>query len=148
MRWLLRAVVLIALVTAGAGVFLWLRPAPPRAGTSFLLITVDSMRADHLGAYGYPRSTTPRIDRLAREGIVFEKAFSQAPLTKPSVASLLTSTYSSVHRVMHRSQYRGNLGETVRLEGPNGEIVAELTSRLEEWTMENLFAHLELRRHQ
>ena len=54
-----------------------------------LFILVDTLRADHLGAYGYARATTPEIDRrLAAEGVVFERAYAQAPWTLPSVASL------------------------------------------------------------
>jgi len=71
-----------------------------RPRLSVLLIVVDSMRADHLGAYGYGRPTSPRLDAMARGGIAFTHATSQAPWTRPSVASLFTSTYISVHRVL------------------------------------------------
>jgi arylsulfatase A-like enzyme len=56
-----------------------------------LLITVDTLRADHVGAYGYGRDTTPHIDRLAEEGALFRSCLSPAPNTHPSIASLLTS---------------------------------------------------------
>jgi arylsulfatase len=69
---------------------------PPRA--SVLLITVDTMRADHLGAYGYSRSTSPRMDALAREGVLFEKAFATVPRTTQSVATILTGLYPKHHR--------------------------------------------------
>ena len=65
---------------------------------NILLITIDTLRADHLSCYGYKRIKTPNIDRLAQEGILFEKAISQAPWTTPSLASLLTSLYPSVHK--------------------------------------------------
>ncbi len=58
-----------------------------------LLITVDTLRADHLGAYGYPRPTSPRIDKLAKEGVVFEQARSQGPMTCFSVPVLATGRY-------------------------------------------------------
>jgi Sulfatase/Tetratricopeptide repeat len=58
-----------------------------------LLITIDTVRADHVGAYGYSRAATPTLDRLAREGIRFEDATSQAPLTGPAHATLLTGQY-------------------------------------------------------
>lgn len=62
-------------------------PAPERPNV--LLILVDTLRADHVGAYGYGRATTPETDRrLAREGVVFERAYAQAPWTLPSVGSL------------------------------------------------------------
>jgi glucan phosphoethanolaminetransferase (alkaline phosphatase superfamily) len=49
--------------------------------THVLLISIDSLRADHLGAYGYARPTSPRIDRLAREGTLFERALSSTSWT-------------------------------------------------------------------
>lgn len=100
-RWLL---LLAILALAGGAVLYWLLPPPPRDQRSYLVIVVDSMRADHVGAHGYPRNTTPRIDALAREGVVFDNAVTQAPWTKPSVASIFTSTYISVHRVLYSKQ--------------------------------------------
>ena len=64
-------------------------PPPPNV----LLITIDTVRADHLGAYGYARAATPAVDRLAREGVRFLDATSQAPLTGPAHAALLTGIY-------------------------------------------------------
>jgi arylsulfatase A-like enzyme len=65
-----------------------------------ILIVIDALRADHLGCYGYERNTSPNIDKLANESILFERAYSQAPWTKPSVASLFTSLYVTQHRVI------------------------------------------------
>ncbi len=73
-----------------------LRPSskqPP----NLLIYLVDTLRADHVSAYGYSRPTTPSIDQLAREGILFERAYSQAPWTRPSVASLMTGLLYSFH---------------------------------------------------
>ena len=67
--------------------------APPPAQPSFVWITIDTLRADHLGCYGYPRPTSPRIDDLAGRGILYENAISQAPWTLPSVASMLLGRY-------------------------------------------------------
>ncbi len=58
-----------------------------------LLITIDTVRADHVGAYGAERGETPTIDSLARDGILFEHGYSQVPLTLASHTSLLTGTY-------------------------------------------------------
>lgn len=58
-----------------------------------LFITVDTVRADHLGAYGYAKGSTPALDRLAREGVRFADATSQSPLTGPAHAALLTGVY-------------------------------------------------------
>jgi arylsulfatase A-like enzyme len=68
-----------------------------------VLITVDTLRADHTGIYGYARPTTPALDRLSQDGIVFELAIVQAPWTLPSMASLHTSLYPSEHRAVTAS---------------------------------------------
>ncbi|HVZ73447.1 MAG TPA: sulfatase-like hydrolase/transferase [Polyangia bacterium] len=66
---------------------------PKHPDADVLLITIDALRADHVGAYGYPRATTPNIDRLAAHGVRFARAYSQAPHTSFSVASMLTGKY-------------------------------------------------------
>ena len=58
-----------------------------------ILISVDTLRADHLSSYGYSRLNTPRIDSLAKGGTLFSQASAQIPLTLPSHTSLLTSTF-------------------------------------------------------
>ncbi len=63
------------------------------AGRDIVLISVDALRADHLGAYGYARKTTPELDALAREGVVFEAAYAATPHTSYSVTSLMTGKY-------------------------------------------------------
>jgi arylsulfatase A-like enzyme len=63
-----------------------------------VLITIDALRADHLGVYGYQRPTSPRIDAFARESIVIDDAIAQAPYTKASIASLMTGLYPSAHK--------------------------------------------------
>jgi arylsulfatase A-like enzyme/Tfp pilus assembly protein PilF len=67
--------------------------AVPKRQPNVILITIDTVRADHLGCYGYKEIRTPTIDGLARDGIVFERAISQVPLTWPSHAAILTGTY-------------------------------------------------------
>jgi arylsulfatase A-like enzyme len=66
---------------------------PHRPNADVVLITIDALRADHVGAYGYPRPTTPNLDALARRGVRFERAYAQAPHTSFSVASMLTGKY-------------------------------------------------------
>ncbi len=66
---------------------------PPLSPRSVVLITLDTVRADHLGCYGYRRIETPSIDKLAQEGIRFEHAYAQVPLTLPSHTALMTGTY-------------------------------------------------------
>jgi arylsulfatase len=55
-----------------------------------VVVMADTLRADHVGAYGHPRGTTPRLDELARQGVLFESTRAQASCTYPSVNSLLT----------------------------------------------------------
>ncbi|HZR81642.1 MAG TPA: sulfatase [Candidatus Binatia bacterium] len=62
-----------------------------------LLYVIDTLRADHLGCYGYPLATSPHIDALAREGVLFERTVAQASWTKPAVASLLTGLDPLAH---------------------------------------------------
>lgn len=64
-----------------------------------VLVVVDTLRADHLGLYGYGRGTSPRLDDLARQATVFDAAWSAAPWTLPSVMSIMTSRYPSSHKV-------------------------------------------------
>ncbi len=66
-----------------------------------ILIVVDALRAEHLGCYGYNRKTSPNIDDLAIEGVLFNRCFSQSSWTVPSMASLFTSKYPSTHGVTH-----------------------------------------------
>ena len=63
-----------------------------------VLVSVDTLRADRLGCYGYERGTSPNIDQLAARGVVFEQCLSQAPWTLPSYGSLFTSLYPAEHR--------------------------------------------------
>src|SRR5579871_5577591 len=64
-----------------------------RAATPVILISIDTLRADHVGVYGYRRIATPNIDSLARGGTIFTNIACQTPLTLPSHTSLFTSTY-------------------------------------------------------
>lgn len=63
-----------------------------------VLIVVDSLRAGHLGCYGYSLPTSPNIDKFSKEGVLFARAFSQGSCTGISVPSILTSLYPGVHR--------------------------------------------------
>ncbi len=66
---------------------------PNREGYNVLFITIDAVRADHVGAYGYERATTPALDSLARRSLVFENAYAQASKTAMSIPSLMTGIY-------------------------------------------------------
>lgn len=73
-------------------------PAIP-ASSNVLLVVMDTTRADHLGAYGYARSTTPNLDALAREGVLFENMISPTATTPPSLGSMLTGVLPFQHGV-------------------------------------------------
>jgi choline-sulfatase len=71
-------------------------PTKPTA-RNLLLITVDTLRADHVGAYGYTKARTPVLDGLARGGVMFDRAYAASPVTLPSHATLLTGRYPPGH---------------------------------------------------
>jgi arylsulfatase A-like enzyme len=74
---------------------------PPRG---VFLITVDTLRADHLGCYGYPRQVSPFLDSLAEDSVVFQNAFSASSHTAPSHATLLTSLYPAQHNLLRNGE--------------------------------------------
>ncbi len=74
----------------------------PRERHSVVVFLVDTLRADRLGCYGHDRVTSPTLDTLARDGIVFERCIAQSTWTKPATASVLTGVYPSVHGANHR----------------------------------------------
>ncbi len=74
-------------------------PTLPRRRHNIVLITVDTLRADRLTPYGYDKIDTPAIEQLAREGILFEKAFADTSWTLPSLSSVMTGQYPTSHRV-------------------------------------------------
>ena len=78
--------------------------AQPKFPHGIILISLDTLRADHLGIYGYHRDTSPHIDAFAKESIVFECAVVQSPWTLPSQMSIMTSLYPSSHGVKNRNQ--------------------------------------------
>ena len=69
------------------------------AQPNVLLITIETLRADHVGTYGYPRNTTPNLDRIAARGARFDNTVAQAPFTLPSIASLMTGRSPPGHGV-------------------------------------------------
>ncbi len=75
-------------------------PKPKEGSPNLILIDIDTLRADHLGCYGYERDTSPNIDKFADSGVLFENAYCQMPTTGPSHASLFTSKYPRSHGVL------------------------------------------------
>lgn len=69
---------------------------------NIVLVLVDTLRADHLSLYGYEKKTSPYLERLVEEAILFENAFANSTWTRPSVATVLTGRYPSSHKTMHK----------------------------------------------
>lgn len=105
-------VTLVAAIAAGA----WWFMRPPAPGP-VILISIDTLRADHLGIYGYTKGRTPNIDALAKDGTVFDRAYAHAPQTLPSHTSMLTGQLPFEHGV------RDNIGFTVK---PNTPTMASM----------------------
>lgn len=93
MRNELRALLATTLLVGAAGC------GSGTTGVNVILISIDTLRADHTSLYGYERPTTPYIEALAARGVVFDKAYSQAPNTAPSHTTMLSGTYPSGHLV-------------------------------------------------
>lgn len=87
-------------------------PKPVDKRPNIVLYIADSMRADHLGLYGYPFATSPNLDRLAEELIVFDNCRAPATWTKPSITSLYTGVSPSVHHVHIHSGERNGVAVT------------------------------------
>ena len=94
-------------------------PASPRV-RNLLLITIDTLRADRVGAYGWSRARTPALDRLAAEGVVFDRAYAAAPITLPSHATILTGRYPPGH---------GSRDNGMRMSTAPATIATELHAR-------------------
>jgi hypothetical protein len=97
--------VVVAICLAGA-IPLLLRGLPRRGKPiNVLLISVDTLRPDHLGCYGYQQISTANIDRLSDEGITFNDALSSVPLTLPSHATIMTGLYPFSHGVRENGSF-------------------------------------------
>ncbi len=94
-RSVLAAILAVVLTACGERAFVppWAGEPPPNV----LLLSVDTLRADHLGFHGYPRATSPNLDAFARTAVVFDDAQASASWTLPGLATVFTSTYSSTH---------------------------------------------------
>jgi choline-sulfatase len=91
---------LCGLVTVIAGAFsYWAIHSRRDPRLNVLLVTIDTLRADHLGSYGYAAAETPAMDALAARGLRFSRATTVAPLTLPAHSSLMTGTFPSYHGV-------------------------------------------------
>jgi arylsulfatase A-like enzyme/Tfp pilus assembly protein PilF len=104
----------VAVLSAALGAGCGAPEVGPVPGASIVLITIDTLRADRLPAYGYAAGATPHLDRLASESIVFESVYSHCPLTLPAHASLLTGLLPPRHGVRDNVGFRlGDERETL-----------------------------------
>jgi choline-sulfatase len=98
--------VLLAAAACGRGT----GNAPPAVASggvpSIVLVSIDTLRADHVGAYGAQTGATPSLDALAAEGVVFEGALSPVPVTLPAHASMFTGLLPHRHGVRDNGLYR------------------------------------------
>jgi arylsulfatase A-like enzyme len=103
--------------------------AQKSAMPNILWIVMDTVRADTLSCYGYHQSTTPCIDKIALEGVVFDNAFSTAPWTMPSHASMFTGMYPSKHQTTNNHQFLSSRFTTIaELLRANGYMTAAFSN--------------------
>jgi tetratricopeptide (TPR) repeat protein len=88
---------------------------PTFAGAPVILISIDTLRADHLPLYGYAKVATPNIDALRRDGILFQQAYSHCPMTLPSHVSMLTGLLPTDHEVRNNLGYRFDAAKHITL---------------------------------
>ena len=130
------------------------RPAPPPApaeparklatGPSLVIVTLDTTRADHMGAYGYEKAKTPVFDSLASQGVRFERAYATTPLTTPSHASMFTGLYPPRHGIRNNgdailADSFQTLAETLQAQGYQtaASVSAFVTTRV--WNLDQGF---------
>lgn len=95
---------IVAAIVLAGGAYLAFYPSKPRV-EKVVLLSIDALRADRLGCYGYPRDTSPHLDAVAQESLLFEKAFAQAPWTGPSMSAVFTGRYP-IETGMYRNRDR------------------------------------------
>ena len=104
----MRLVILLLMMLPAASILTWsCRRAERRSEIQqVILISIDTCRADHLSCYGFNRETTPHVDAVAREGILFLNTVSPVPLTLPAHSSMLTGTIPAYHGVHDNMEYQ------------------------------------------
>ena len=113
-----------------------IRLAEPARRRSVVLIVSDTMRRDRVGIYGGPAST-PVFDSFARSNLYFDRAYSQAPWTKPSLATLFTSLYPSQHGVQSHPEFREQMGRGEDVLLPQLDVLNAELATLTEVMKEN-----------
>ncbi len=109
-------------------------------GPSVVIITVDALRADRLGAYGYARPTSPVIDQLMSDGQRFERAWTPEPLTGPAMCSMITGLYPHVHAATRNGlRMREGLDSLPKILAKNGWKTAAFVGT---WTLKDNLTRL------
>ena len=113
----------------------WVSCNQPKTRPNLVLITVDTLRADHLNAYGYSRNTSPFLEELARESFLFENVISQSGSTQPSLSSLMTGLYPHTDKInIPNGPFlflkRGNV-TLAKVLGENGYQTHAITSQIQ-----------------
>ena len=116
---MLLTLVLTAAVLPGAAACAGKPSGTVELRPNILLISVDTLRADHLSSDGYDRPTSPFVDGLAKQGVRFERAYATSSWTTPSVVSMLSSTYQNRHRMGARLRGVPKLWSRIPEELPN-----------------------------
>jgi choline-sulfatase len=80
-------------------------PAPNPKPVNVVILSIDTLRPDHLGVYGYPRDTSPHLDRLARQSVVFDQAVTVHVATAPAHATVLTGCYPGRHGIQRNGMH-------------------------------------------
>ncbi len=93
-RWIAGVAVALGVTTVGVA-------TPAAHPPNIVLVTIDTLRADHLGSYGYARPTSPNLDALAARGVRFEHCYSTSSWTVPAMNSLVTGVTPAVHGIVH-----------------------------------------------
>ena len=119
--------IIVVAVLVVAGVF-FAKPLLIKKRPNILVILIDTLRADHLGVYGYPRDTSPRLDAFARENTIFNNARTAAPWTPPAVATLFTGVYPISHGMMPPNNIMLARGRSTKLAAGISTIAEDLNS--------------------
>jgi len=102
---------------------------------SILIVTVDALRADHLGCYGYEKNTSPNIDRLMAGGLRFERAWTPEPLTGPAMCSMVTGLYPNQHGASRNGlRMQEGLSSLPKILAQNGYATAAIVGT---WTLKD-----------
>jgi len=105
LSWILIAFLTAFLSHTGTALSMGTKPKLKKHDYNLLLITIDTLRADHLGCYGYKEIKTPHMDTLASEGVIFTQAITPVPITLPAHTSIMTGLYPIQHGVRNNGNF-------------------------------------------